>query len=389
MSTCSVLSGILVCKFGTQGYSCVSDKNFVAWQSPGNGYGYRAFGELSHFVYCILQKVKKIGSLPLVENWENYMLPNHSSFAAIEEEHFLVGTRVHAALEKLSSSYLKKQFRNNVRRFLDEFCCTILSTAAARSQLGQGVSCFCSEIVLGGDDRSPLFLHGQLLDGFGECGWEKGSKVEACKVEFQSFVLEQRQLERHSTRKRPDVGNIPAYFAQQTGFQSRRHLLRVSSVLVWDALRCKLYSLLFVVGVSNDNPVSTGFGWEVARIHCELEWKCLESPSCGDIYCLLAEFCTFTPLYPARFLQRKWDQSACFCRQCCWLDLWPIYLWALAESAPWGLWSHFSGSEKDVWCCGCQTERGTGYIGEMIRIAQHRTIWGWGAIFWDWSADIR
>ena len=212
-------------QIGTQRYSSVSDNNnFVAEQSPGSGYGYRAYGELSHFVYFILQKIRKSESLPLVEKWEDYMLPNHSSFAAIDEEQFLVGTRIHAALEKMSSSYLRKEFRC----FLDEFCSTILSTVAARSKLGQGVSCFCPEINLGGDEHSAFFLHGQLLDGLVECGWEKGSHVEACKPEFQSFVREQRQLERHSTRKRPDVGNILAYFAHQSGFQSRKHLFRVS-----------------------------------------------------------------------------------------------------------------------------------------------------------------
>ena len=156
------------------------------------------------------------------------MLPNHFSFVAIDEEHFLEGTSFHTALEKMSSSYLRKEFRSNAHRFLDKFCSNILSTVAARSKLGQGVSCFCPEIILGGDDHSAFFLHGQLPDGLGECGWEKGSDVEACKAEFQSFVREHSQLERHSTRKRPDVGNILAYFAHQTGFQSRRHLFRVS-----------------------------------------------------------------------------------------------------------------------------------------------------------------
>ena len=178
-------------RVGTQGYSSVSDnKNFIAEQSPGSGYGYRAYGELSHFVFCILQKIKKSKSLPLVEKWEDYVLPNHSSFAAIDEEQFLVGTRINAALEKMSSSYLRKDFRSNARRFLEEFCSTTLSTVAARSKLGQGVSCFCPEIILGGDDHSAFFLHGQLLDGLVECGWEKGSNVEVCKAEFQSFVPE-------------------------------------------------------------------------------------------------------------------------------------------------------------------------------------------------------
>ena len=220
-------------ELGTQGCSSVSgNNNFVAQQSPGNGYGYRAYGELSQFVYCIMHQIKKSGLLPLVEKLENYMLPNHSSCAAVEEERFLVRTRIHAALEKMSSSYLKKEFRSNARRFLDEFCSTIWSTVAARSKLGQGVSCFCPELILGGDNYSAFFLHGQLLDGLVEYGWEKGSNVDVCKAEFQSFVREQRQLERHSTRKRFDFGIILAYFGQQTGFQSRRHLFLVCSVLV-------------------------------------------------------------------------------------------------------------------------------------------------------------
>ena len=133
---------------------------------------------------------------------------------------------------------LEEGIPEQCHRFLEEFCSTILSTVAARSKLGQGVSCFCPEIILGGDDHSAFFLHGQLLDGLAECGWEKGSSAEACKAEFQSFVREQRQLERHSTKKRPDVGNILAYFAQQTGFRSRRHLFRVSccTSLGWTSL---------------------------------------------------------------------------------------------------------------------------------------------------------
>ena len=118
------------------------------------------------------------------------MLPNHSSFATIEQEHFLVGIRLYAALEKMSSSYLKREFRSNACRFLEEFRSTILSNVAARSKLGQGVSCFCPEKILRGDDHSAFFLYGQLLDGLVECGWEKGSMVEACKAEFQSFVRE-------------------------------------------------------------------------------------------------------------------------------------------------------------------------------------------------------
>ena len=158
-------------------------------QPPRNDYGYRAYGELSHFVYCLLQKIKASGSLPVIGKWESYMLPNHSSFTAIEEEHFLVGTRVHSALEKMTSQYLKKEFRSSARRFLEEFTSTVLSTVAVRSKLGQGVSCFCPEIIIGGDNHSAFFLFGQLLDGLISCAWEEGSTIKACKAEFQSLWM--------------------------------------------------------------------------------------------------------------------------------------------------------------------------------------------------------
>ena len=158
------------------------------------------------------------------------MLPNHSSFTAIEEDHFLVGTRVHAALERMTSDYLKREFRNSARRFLEEFSGTVLSTVAARSKLCQGVSCFCPEIIIGGDDHSAFILFGQLLDGLIACGWEKGSNIEACKAEFQSFVNDQYQLECHACRKHSDISNDLTYLIHQSGFRSRRHLNRVNLV---------------------------------------------------------------------------------------------------------------------------------------------------------------
>ena len=158
------------------------------------------------------------------------MLPNYSFCAGIGEEHFLVGTQLHAALEKITSQYLKKEFRSGARRFLEEFTSTVLSTVTARSKLGQGVSCFCPEIITGGDDDSAFFLFGQLLDGLITCGWEKGSTIEACKAEFQYFVNDQRQLECHSSRGHSDISNVVRYLTQQSGFRSRRHLYRVGLV---------------------------------------------------------------------------------------------------------------------------------------------------------------
>ena len=200
--------------------------NFTELNSGRADYGYLAFGELSRFVYCLLQKVKLSSDPPVIEKWEAYMLPNHSCFGAISEEHFLEGTRLLASLEKLNSSFLRKEFRRDCRRFLEDLISTILSTVAARSQIGQGLSCFCPEIVIGGDDYSAFHLFGQLLDGLLELGWVRVSEVEPAKAEFHSFVREQRQVEVSSHRSRGPINSVFA-FCHQPSFRSRRNLHKV------------------------------------------------------------------------------------------------------------------------------------------------------------------
>ena len=201
--------------------------NFTELNSGRADYGYMAFGELSRFVYCLLQKVKLSTDLPVIEKWEAYMLPNHSCFGAIAEEHFLEETRLLASLEKINSSFLRKEFRRNCRHFLEDLVSTILSTVAARSQIGQGLSCFCPEIVIGGDDCSAFHLFGQFLDGLLELGWVRGSEVEPAKAEFHSFVREQRQVETGSHRSRAPINSVFA-FCNQPSFRSRRNLHKVS-----------------------------------------------------------------------------------------------------------------------------------------------------------------
>ena len=112
----------------------------------------------------------KASSLPLVDQWEEYVLPNHSRFPAIDEKDFLANTRVVAALDKVGSQYLQRKFRRDARRFLEDFVNCVLSSVASRSVIGQGLSCFCPAIVVGGDDVAPLQLFNKLLDGLQEKG---------------------------------------------------------------------------------------------------------------------------------------------------------------------------------------------------------------------------
>ena len=159
------------------------------------------------------------------------MLPNHSCFGAIAEAHFLEGTRLLATLEKINSSLLRKDFFRDCRRFLEDLLSTILSRVAARSPIGQGLSCFCPEIVIGGDDYSAFHLFGQLLDGLLELGWVRGSEVEPAKAQFHAFVREQGQVETSGKRSRAPINSVFA-FCNQPSFRSRRNLHKVSIIVL-------------------------------------------------------------------------------------------------------------------------------------------------------------
>ena len=190
----------------------VSDAhNFEAESSAKTDYGFRAYGELARFVYCLLQKIKVPSSLPAVERWELYMLPNHSSFERIDYEQFLCGSTVLTFLEKVNSVYLRKEFKQNCLDFLEDLTSNVLSSLCARSPVGRGLSAFCPEILIGGDDHSALSLFSELINALGRMKWLKSSEKEGCKAEFQSFVRDQRDLEYGPSVRRPTVDNILDY----------------------------------------------------------------------------------------------------------------------------------------------------------------------------------
>ena len=118
----------------------ISVANNFVHSSTAADQGHHASGELARFVYRLLQKVKKASPLPLGEQWEEYVVPNHSRFRVIDEHDFLARTRVMAALGKVGSHYLQTEFRRDARRFLEDFVNCVLSTVASRSVIGQGLS---------------------------------------------------------------------------------------------------------------------------------------------------------------------------------------------------------------------------------------------------------
>ena len=104
---------------------------------------------------------------------------------------------------------------------------TILSTVAARSPVGPGLSCLCPEIVIVGDAYSVFSLFGQLLQGLLELGSDRGSKIATALAESHSFHREQRPVESSGNRSRVPTSSVFA-FCNETAFRSRRSLHKVS-----------------------------------------------------------------------------------------------------------------------------------------------------------------
>ena len=171
-------------------------------------------------MFCLLQKVERCSNLPVIEKWEAYILPNHSCFGAIAEEHFLEGIRLLSSLEKKIVASSGKSSAKT-RRLLEDVVSTFFSTVAARSPVWHGLSCFCPKIIIGGDDYSAFHLSGQLLDGLLELGWVRESEIEPAKVEFHTLIRKQRQVETSGKTFRVPTNSVFA-FCDQRGFRSRR-----------------------------------------------------------------------------------------------------------------------------------------------------------------------
>ena len=77
---------------------------------------------------------------------------------------------------------------------------------------------------------TSMQLFDMLQDGLLEEGWVRSAEMEACKSECQSFVQEQRKLERTSISSRPDVGKVLTFCSSQAGFRVPRHLHKVCVV---------------------------------------------------------------------------------------------------------------------------------------------------------------
>ena len=150
---------------------------------------------------------------------------------------------------------------------------TIFSTFAAHSPVGQGLSCFCNEIVIGGDEYSAFHLFGQMLDGLLELGWVRGSEIELAKVEFHSFVREQQQVDTSGNQSRLPISSVFAFY-NQPGFGSRRNSHKLVLWRFKPFQRSQDLTLVLLSDFAVDCISDEGSFRVASCLYCVAEWGC-------------------------------------------------------------------------------------------------------------------
>lgn len=201
--------------------------SFKKLHTGRSDYGFHSYGELCHFVYCILGKTRDLLCLPSIHDWEAYMeVELVNEFPAVSDDDYLANYELGERLRGSSGSEIR-EFGVKSRQFLDSLVTHLLSLVFASSSVSQGLYCFCPELLLEGDDVAVLELFGKLLKVFSDSGLLTSVEVAEAREEFTTFVVEIRLSHKSSKQRAEDIPDIISYLSKSYILLQRRSLLRV------------------------------------------------------------------------------------------------------------------------------------------------------------------
>ena len=131
---------------------------FKKQQQGRADYGFHAYMELCHLVYCLLSRSRRVWSLPNINAWGEYMnVSKLSQYDEIPTAEFLQNYDFGAMLREFKGSE-GRDFQDRCREFVDRFVELVLALQAASSEFMSGLYCFCPELLLEGDDKHVFDL---------------------------------------------------------------------------------------------------------------------------------------------------------------------------------------------------------------------------------------
>ena len=104
--------------------------------------------------------------------------------------------------------------------------------------MGRSLSCFCCDVLVGGDESFIFDAFGDLVESLQLAGRLSSVQVEEATNEFKSFVVEVR-----STSNLPSVGDVQDSLSFVLSFAS---VFSKSSLLTVSVLDCFLWSYMLL-----------------------------------------------------------------------------------------------------------------------------------------------
>ena len=180
--------------------------------------------EICQFVHCLLSRSHKIGSLPSLNSWEEYMDPQKlNDFECIDSADFLRSHDFGAVLRR-HKSVESRVFRDQCLRFVDRFVCVILGQQPVTGDFAQGVYAFCPELLLEGDDHHMTDLFRKLIRVLERCCVVSSLESKSAVEEYASFVVDARARHAGSNSCAEAIDDVRQYLLDDYGFLARRSL---------------------------------------------------------------------------------------------------------------------------------------------------------------------
>ena len=162
----------------------------------------RSYGELCYFTWNLLSKVKKVGCLPEIMDWDSYMCKPVDSFPDIPAGECLKDQDVLVSALRDARSSGNKEFFAECDSFSNAFFELLSRNVCCTSILANGLYSLCPDIRFDGNDEYIFHLFATLTDCLRLGNRIDPVTAESAGAEFKCLVGELRR------GRRPDLETI-------------------------------------------------------------------------------------------------------------------------------------------------------------------------------------
>ena len=155
-------------------------------------FSFHGYMEVCQFVYCLLSRSCKIGSLPSLNSWEEYIDPRKLvDFECVDAVDFLRSHDFGAVLRHHKSGE-GRIFQDQCLKFIDRFVGVIVVQQPVTGDFPKGIYSFCPELLLEGDDHHMLSLFRKLIRVSERSGIVSSLESKSAVEEYASVVVDAR-----------------------------------------------------------------------------------------------------------------------------------------------------------------------------------------------------